>query len=170
MTVLISGTCNDCGQCCGCETAPNRTSPFPGNWPEAVRNWEMEFLANTHLIFKIVSHPVIGGAIYGSFKIATGTYYWRWVPGHGLCANSPPWADPNTWEPQCPVLMGANQGTYPCGIKDVTINMPGGPVEGNAIRQSMSCRELGMPPTMRDDEWEQWHRDHPACSYVATPV
>lgn len=165
----ISGTCNDCGQCCGCETAPNRIGPLPRNYPDAVRNWDMDFLFNEKLIFKITDHPVRGGATYGGFSISTGTYYWRWVPGYGLCANLPPYDDADTWEPQCPVLQEVQpDGTYPCGIEDIEINMPGGKIAGNDIRASMGCRWL--PDTMTDESWNQWITDHPNCSFVATPV
>jgi Fe-S-cluster containining protein len=168
---LISGDCNDCGQCCGCETAPNRTSPFDPLWPESVRNWEIDFLANTHKIFRIIGHPALAGTIYGRVRIGNVFYYWRWLPREGLVANLPPYADETTWAPQCPLLKAESQGTYPCGVKGETLQIPGGgTMPGDELRQSLSCRELGMPPTMRDEEWEQWHSDHPACSYVATPV
>lgn len=172
MAILVGGSCSSCGQCCGAESAPNPTSPWPATWPDGVRNWAIDDILSRLPIFKVTGHPAMQGPLYGSFKISTGQYYWTWVPGHGLCKNAPPWADNTSYRPECPVLMDEDTpGVYPCGIQDITINMPGGPVEGNDIREKQGCRELGMVgKTIRDEDWNSWITDHPACTLTGTVV
>lgn len=158
MTVQISGSCNDCGQCCGCETAPNRAPPFPPTWPEAVRNWTVQSL-NELVLFQITGHPDLGAPRAASVRIANKTFHLMWVPGVGLVADMAPWGDESTYAPQCPFLLPESGGVYPCGVEGT---------QWDGIREAFGCRWL--PDEMADVSWAQWTEDHPACSYVGTPV
>lgn len=149
------GECNSCGMCCGSPDAPNRDSPWPDNWPEAVRTWQIDYLAETFPIFQTTGHPDLGGAGAGAVRIANKTYRWIWVPGHGLCADAPPWGDPSTYEEMCPVL-GSEQpdGTYPCGVMGTA---------WEEIPTKLGCRTL-------PEEWDQrsideWFTNHPKCGF-----
>lgn len=153
------GSCNNCGQCCGCETAPNRMSPFPATWPEAVAKWTVESLVEGAPIFQITGHPDIGGPIAGVVRMNNKNWYWLWrlgQPDHGLVANAPPWADDSTYEPQCPFLDSGQAGVYPCGAE--------GDVLGEVIRNNLGCREIGMPEFLEAEQWIDYLADHPLCS------
>lgn len=158
--VLISGSCNNCGQCCGCPTAPNRASAWPRNWPAAVRTWDPAVRASVYPVFVVTGHPGEGGPQAGVIRLGNRNYRWIWVPSAGLCADAPPWGDPASYEPQCP-LLGPVQGdgTYPCAVIGT---------QWEAIATQIGCRWL--PETMEDEHWAQWIADHPACGYTATPA
>lgn len=157
----ISGECNDCGQCCGCETAPNRTGPFPKNWPEAVNSWQINVLRDAHPVFQITGHPDLGGLRFGSVRPVGGntTFHWIWIPGVGLVADAPPWGDESTYELQCPFLKSPVSGVYPCGVIGTVAEI---------IKTQMRCRWL--PPTWDERSWNEWKTNHPDCSYEATPI
>jgi len=149
------GECTNCGMCCGSPDAPNRDSPWPDNWPEAVRTWQIEYLANVYPIFKTTGHPTLGGANAGAVRLGNKTYRWIWIPGHGLCADAAPYGNASTYYEMCP-LLGARQpdGTYPCGAM-------GTPFE--EIPTKLGCRTLPL-------EWDQksideWFTNHPNCGF-----
>ena len=149
------GECTNCGMCCGSPDAPNRDSPWADNWPEAVRTWRVDYLAETHPIFKITGHPALGGANSDSIRLGNKTQRWIWVHGHGLCADAAPYGDTTTYEEMCPFL-GPRQpdGTYPCLARGT---------EWEEIPAKMGCRTL--PLEWDEASIEQWFRDHPACGF-----
>ena len=149
------GSCNNCGQCCGCETAPNRISPFPATWPEAVRNWTIASIEENAPIFKITGHPSLGAARQGTIKVGSFTIRWIWVVGAGLNKNLAPWGDESTYEPECPALMPGVAGVYPCALEGT---------QWEIIRTSLGCREIGMPEYLDEGSWDGWITDHPLCS------
>lgn len=156
------GSCNNCGQCCGCETAPNRMSPFPRRWPEAVRNWTIASIEENAPIFRIIGHPSLGAQRQGTFRLGNNTFRWTWVTGHGLNANAPPWGDETAYEPQCPVLLPREpDGSYPCGVEGT---------EWEIVCDALGCRERGMPEFLEEASWEQYITDHPLCSLDYQPV
>ena len=147
------GACNQCGQCCGCETAPERGSPFPKTWPEAVRTWTVDDLSNT-VIFQITGHPDLGAPRYGAIKIGSPTFRWIWIPGVGLVADKAPWGDESSYEPQCPMLLPESGGQYPCGVEGT---------QWDGIRSAFGCRDLGLPDELDEASAQQWVTDHPNC-------
>jgi len=126
-----------------------------------VRNWQIGVLSEAHPVFQITGHPDLGGSRYGAVRPigSNTTFRWIWIPGNGLCADSAPYGDENTYEPQCPFLTGPVAGEYPCGIAGTAVEI---------IKTQMGCRWL--PEFMEDASWQQWITDHPLCSFEATPV
>lgn len=155
----IQGECNRCGQCCGAPGSPNRDSPWPNNWPEAVRNWSISAL-QTHLpMFTVTGHPDLGGQRAFAARIGNKTYRGIWIPGHGLCADAAPFGDESAYEEQCPFL-GAQQpdDSYPCGLV-------GTPFE--AVH-TIQCAPMGE--FWSDTSVEEWQTNHPLCSYEFVEV
>ena len=81
------------------------------------------------------------------------------MPGHGLCADSPPYGDNTAYEEMCPLLKNQlPDGSYPCGLV-------GTPYE--AVFDQ--CMDMG------EGEWSdasvaEWQANHPLCSYVFVEV
>jgi hypothetical protein len=154
----IQGSCNRCGQCCGAPGSPNRDSPWPNNWPEAVATWRISYLAETFPVFQLTGHPALGGEVARVVRINNKNYSLRWVPGHGLCKNTPPLNDPNTWEEQCPFLMDQlPDDSYPCALAGTQWN-----------QQYVQCMDMG-------EYWDEasvaeWQANHPLCSYTFVEV
>lgn len=154
----ISGSCNRCGQCCGAPGSPNRDSPWPDRWPEALDSWAEEALQQIPIL-KHVLLPSKGGQPYWAVRLGGTTYRGIWIPGHGLCRDNPPWGDITTYEETCPFL-GEQQpdGSYPCGLigtmyEDVYYDF---------------CSQMGT--YWQDFQVERWQEDHPLCSYTFEKV
>jgi hypothetical protein len=153
--LIIQGTCNRCGQCCGAPGSPNRDSPWPDNWPEALARWDPATLGEGLPLFSLVRLPGQGGPRYFATRVGRTTYRGIWIPGHGLCRDNPPWGDEDTYEETCPFL-GDQQpdGSYPCGLVDSA---------WEDIYNDF-CAPMGQRWT--EAQVTQWQADHPLCSYT----
>ena len=154
---IVSGydPCGRCGQCCGAPGSPNRDSPWPDNWPEAVASWQIDALADAQPIFTLSGHPDLGGQRAWAIRVGNKTYRGIWIPGHGLCADAPPYGDASAFEEMCPFLGNKlPNGSYPCGLA-------GTPFDA-VYQQCMRVKTTGWT----EQEVEQWQADHPLCSYV----
>jgi len=166
MTVYTrTGECNMCGQCCGCETAPNRTSPWPACLIYALRDWADSDLPG---ITSVIKPPTKDGVLSGSVQIGTAQYPFIWVedPPDGLCKDLPPYGKTNNYARQCPLLMSTPDGgvTYPCAAYSSTTVIP---TLGITVGEwwNQNCQPL---PSVRmlEEQVQQWETDHPLCSYV----
>jgi len=155
--MLRIGECSRCGQCCGADGSPYQDSPWPDSWPEAVRTWTVQSLADNCPIFTLVGHPALGGATAAVARIGSTNYSFRWVPGHGLCRNKPPLNDPNTWSEECPFLDKAEpDGSRPCGLVGT---------RWQPIFDQM-CFPESFPPLEAMPQWvAKWKERHPLCGY-----
>ena len=153
---LITGTCNDCGQCCGAPGSPNQDSPWPDTWPEGLRNWSQAGLDQINLL-KHIQLPTHGGDPYWTVRLGNVNYHGIWVPGHGLCKDSPPYGDILTFEETCPFLMDQEvDDSYPCAL------------DGNPIFDEVyqTCRHE-IAGKRVEEHWKmEWETNHPLCSYV----
>jgi len=164
-TYLRTGTCNLCGQCCGCETAPNRDSPWAKDYLWALRTWADSDLPG---IASVLKPPANGGPVSGSFQIGTAQYQFIWVaePLHGLCKDLPPYGKTNNYARQCPLLMTSPDGgqTYPCAAYQSATVIP---TLGITVGQWWDSVCGVMPPmTLEDWQVQMWEANHPACSYT----
>ncbi len=154
----IQGSCNRCGQCCGAPGSPNRDSPWPDNWPEVVKNWQIDVLGNTHPVFTVTGHPDLGGPRAFAVRIALRTYRGIWVPGHGLCADSPPYGDASSFEEMCPFLKSKRpDGSHPCALAGTQWDA-----------QYQQCMDMGELWT--EKSVAEWQANHPLCSYTWVPA
>lgn len=154
----IQGSCSRCGQCCGAPGSPNRDSPWPNNWPEAVRTWQINNLASIFPVFQITGHPALGGETARVVRIDNKNYSFRWVSGHGLCHNSPPLNDPETYEEQCPFLASQlPDGSYPCALAGTQWDAQ--------FQQCMAMGEFWTEASVAE-----WQENHPLCSYTWVTV
>lgn len=153
--MIRQGECNRCGQCCGAPGSPERDSPWPDTYPEAVRNWTIASIEKNCPIFKLVGHPSLGAPTAAAFRVANKTYRAIWKPGHGLCADAPPWGDDKSFEEMCPFLMPQQpDGTHPCALVGT---------QWEYIWEKM-CKP-SPPMEMSEEDVKTWQRRHPKCSY-----
>lgn len=157
-----TGQCNRCGECCGYPRATDQgqNNPWPNDWPEAVASWIIAALEQYLPMFRITGHPRLGGGQSGSVKLGGYTIRWCWVPGHGLCTDTPPYGDPASYDPRCPCLKPKNaQGQADCAL--IGTNYEG-------IWQTL-CQPV--PPVQVANELypifiAEWQVNCPSCSYV----
>lgn len=163
MTWIRQGSCNRCGQCCGADGSPNQLSPWPKNWPEAIRNWQYTDFATVMgqagvvgLQANIQNGTVEKVEDYGQFNIKGKKIQWRWVPNNGLCKNLTPPEDPDTWSHECPMLLpDPGDGSRPCALVNTK----------HEWMYTASCFPEGPLQFRTAAEVDQWTTDHPLCSH-----
>jgi hypothetical protein len=169
-----TGTCNQCGQCCGAEGSPNPASPYPKNWPSAIRHWSLDdavTICPQLGLFGLQVLPgpdsdLIGipaGEEIGRVKILGDRFYYAWT-AQGIRKDTSPAHDGTSTNQECPFLLDdPGDGSRPCGLV-------GGPEDGARFKY---CRpeEHTTDYDPAKDLWsdrsvQQWQQDHPLCSYV----
>jgi len=172
-TYQRSGDCDWCGECCGVETAPNPTSPYP-TFPEDYKYMgvgevekSIKFAIGMGLV-TVLPDGSLDWEPYGSIDIpAFGTAYICFVPHSlglgwsGLCTNLPPYDDISISSPRCPFLFG-DSAPYECALE-------GRPNLRDDWLVS-SCGDRGPAIIQTDEELAQWQTDHPGCSLTFTEV
>lgn len=160
------GTCNLCGQCCGSDDSPHQHNPWPGPWPSSIRNWQYTHFEAIWPFIRIVGlEERPGGGIdvvqvYGRHNLKGNKIYWRWVPGHALCKNLPPYDDPNTYSLECPWLLpDPGDGTRPCAFIGTRFE--------DLWLACKICSE-GAPMVCSAESVAEWEWRHPGCSYTWT--
>jgi len=158
MTFIRTGTCNQCGECCGYPrlTDSGQNNAWANDFPESIANWSKEDIENYLPIFKIVGHPNHGGKLYGMSLINDVRCFWIWVPGHGLCKDKTPHGDLTTYDIRCPFLSEKlSDGTVPCLLY-------------NTHRKFVWDKLCQPVPPNKFDTQEQvdnWFINCPSCSY-----
>jgi len=161
------GECNGCGECCGSELGPHPHSPWPRNWPWAVRHETYEWFSN---YFKYA--PLVGisegpdGLIrwvdHGVRNLPSqGNFYYKWAEGIGFCKDTSVAHDGSSWNHECPFLKdddgtGGDIPHRPCAIK----LMPQFATEWES--------ECGQYPELIKDDVKVrfWFEQFPSCSYI----
>lgn len=170
---LRTGDCNQCGECCGSEGSPNQTSPWPSNWPSALRKWnlnDVNYVAPQLIMLGLKQLPSgdLGfPVVNGNFKIRNKQFYYAFGEnGHGIFKDLPPYDGTNT-SLECPLLMeDPGDGSRPCGLVG----------EAQETARQQFCRPETRPDyDPATDVWTQqqvdeWLTDHPSCSYVFQEV
>jgi len=157
------GECNLCGQCCGSNDSPHQHNPWPGPWPEGMRNWQY---ADFEMIWPYLGMVGLaerpGGGVdvvqvYGNHNLKGNKIYWRWVPGHALCKNLEPYDDPDTYSLECPWLLpDPGDGTRPCAFIGSRFE--------DLWRACTMC-SIAAPLENSAEDIAEWEWRHPACSY-----
>jgi hypothetical protein len=124
-----------------------------------VRTWTIEALGTHQPIFTLTGHPDLGGSRSWSVRIGNKTYRAIWIPGHGLCADEPPWGDATTFSEMCPFLAAQQpDGSYPCGLVGTSWE----PI------YTTTCAPMGELWT--ESSVAEWQANHPLCSYYWVPA
>ena len=163
------GECNGCGQCCGglgTLPQPDRRTPFPRNWPEAIRYWSLDdavqAIPQTGLCgLGQIGQDTIGvAAPVGMVNIQGHKFYYVWLAGIGLVKDSSAQHDGSSYEPQCPFLLDVQgDGTMPCGL--VGTNQDGAYLKWCQLE----------PSTPREEQLvQEWQWRFPDCSYTWEPI
>ena len=162
--MIRQGDCNWCGECCG----TSGDSPFPKNWPEAIRSWSLDDANEVCPQLTMLGIAQQGDQIgysdpAGSFKVGPTRFYYVWITGVGCCKDISAQHDGSAYLAECPFLLDdPGDGSRPCGLM--------GTSDDGAVKKF--CRpELRAEPPTNYDIWiqesvDQWQADHPSCSYT----
>ena len=149
-----TGTCARCGECCGYPRATDggQNNPWPADWPQSIRTWTIEAIDQYLPVFKVPGHPDLGGKQYGSLKIGKYTIRWIWVPGAGICTDTPAYGDPASYDIRCPLLSGKV-----CAIKDHA-----------TLGRIWTVLCEPVPPSVFEtaEQVQNWQTNCPSCSYT----
>ena len=159
------GSCNRCGQCCGAEGSPNQANPWPVNWFEHHRHWQLDDWAASFAytaLFGIVPDgdgKPVKAQDYGNTRFASGgptrNYYWVWVDGRP-CKDISAAHDGSSYSLECPFLVDdPGDGSRPCGLVD----------ESEEPRYLTTCFPEGPLEFQTQAMVDQWNNDHPLCSF-----
>jgi hypothetical protein len=166
-----TGTCNQCGECCGSINAPTPTNPYPKAWPEAIARWSLDDANEVCPQLTMFGISNQGDEIgysqaYGSYSVQGSTFYYVWVPGVGCCKDTSAGHDGTSYNTECPFLDDA---TKACGLV--------GTLDEGA--RSKFCRheehqDFDPDIDIRKDlctraQRDQWQTRHPSCSYIFVP-
>lgn len=156
------GECNQCGQCCGAEGSPEQASPWPRNWPIALRNWQYEDILQVWpqaILFGLIKKELPDENV-GPVKLAGyvflhgGRYHWIYVEKQGICKDLPPYGTP-PYSLECPLLDGrSGDKMRPCALFGTDFEW----------MWDRACQS--EPPVEKSQsQVEQWQKRHPLCSY-----
>ena len=157
------GDCCLCGQCCGAEGSPSQASPWPRNWPSALRNWQYEDILQMWpqaILFGLIKKELPDENV-GPVKLAGYTFlhgrkfHWIYIKSGGVCKDLPPYGGP-PYSLECPLLDSKPGGeTRPCALFGTDFEW-------------MWRRACQPHPPIRSDEKVigEWHKAHPLCSYT----
>jgi Fe-S-cluster containining protein len=139
------GRCNHCGQCC-------ENGPWPGEWPDSLRNW---LVCDLPRIVRFVGDVYHGCKAYSQITINNEVYHWIWVPARGLCKDVHPFGDQSTYILECPFLMPTNdRGERLCALVGSSFEW---------VRDGI-C--VAIPLDRKNaKEVKDWYRQFPKCSY-----
>lgn len=169
--MIRTGSCNQCGECCGAVTAPNPMSPYPKNWIEALRTWSLDdavTICPQLGMFGITNQGDLIGYSdpAGKYRIGGSQYYYVWVPGVGCCKDISTQHNGSSWNTECPFLLDdPGDGSRPCALVGT----------GDDGARKKFCRpEEHAEYVPENDIWDdrsvaQWEADHPNCSYTWEP-
>jgi len=161
-----------CGQCCGAMSKPEPVSPWPKEWPFALRNWAWEDLLDAFPHAQAVGFKegpdgkvdISGVKLSGNLNVGGQVIKYKIVPGEGVFRIT----QGQDYCPECPFLLpDPGDGTRPCALygtqwHDWWANVcDEGPMEGDGTRD-------GSPPYVMQtqEEVDEWFRRNPLCSFV----
>ena len=169
---LRQGICEDCGECCGSVTAPDPTSPYPKNWPEAIRTWSLDDaneVCPQLTMFGLENQgDLIGPSTpNGEIRIRGDRFYYVWVAGVGPSKDISAGHDGTASIPECPFLNDdPGDGKRPCALVGT----------GDEGARKKFCRpEEHNEYIPENDIWSdeskaEWEANHPSCSYTWASV
>lgn len=176
MPWIRQGTCNRCGDCCGNAGGKDGVphSPFPSNWPEAMRERSIEGWNFKYASLLGVTEDADGKIVwepYGERMIPSkGTFYYVWVPGVGLCKDTSAAHDGSEWSHQCPFLE-PDDGTGENGLPHHTC-----PFVGTQFQDEWDAECGDSPPAIVYEQEDRAALEHsviddffnrcPNCSYT----
>ena len=166
MAFIRQGTCNRCGQCCGADGSPNQASPFPKNWPEALRNWSLDDVVNEVCPqLGMFGFGNIGDQIgvapenrVGSYRVKGQQKYYVWMQNLGPCKDTSPGHDGTSYSLECPFLdptEGDPNNIRPCALIGT----------GDDGAYAKFCYPEGPEAFETQAMVDQWETDHPECSH-----
>lgn len=156
MSFIRTGTCNRCGECCGFprSTDGGQNNPWPNDWPQSIQSWSPESIQLHLPILQFTTNMV--NTPYDNFTIRGHRCYWIWIIGKGLCTDTTPYGDVNTYDQRCPLLgpKGAG-GDVPCYLIGTQYEYV----------WQMMCEPV--PPASFDaqEQVDSWYTNCPSCSY-----
>ena len=166
--MIRQGTCNNCGECCG----TSGDSPFPINWPSAIRFWNLEDVEAVCPQLAVFGMRLANGELgfdtdHFLIRIRNKRFYVVMPATGGIMKDTSVAHDGSSYNSECPFLMDdPGDGSRPCGLV-------GEAFEG---ARQVFCRPEERPVPPPDyDNWDQrmvdqWQDDHPNCSYVFVEV
>lgn len=141
-----TGDCNQCGNCC-------ENSPWPTNWPDAIRNRKPEHVLKMWPQAKHFPLPVHGGRSEGVVTVEGEKFPFKWVPGASLCKSD----DLH----ECPFLTGVKGDEQrPCGIYGTNSH----------YMWEDWCRQFPDETFESKERVDEWFRNNPDCSYTFEEV
>lgn len=165
MAWIRQGTCNRCGQCCGAEGSPNQASPFPKNWPVALRHWSLDDINAicpqlTMLGLSQIAEDLVGVPAEkrtGLYRVGGKPCYYTWLnDGQGPpVKDTSPGHDGSSYSLECPFLKpDPGDGSRPCALV--------GSKDDGAYRKF--CEPEAPERFDEQVQADRWAADHPACS------
>lgn len=169
-----TGTCNNCGDCCGGNGLHNCSLGY-----EYVRTWSLDDVSESYnmwMLFNLVQNPqteqIQPETDHGLTRITGKPYYWVWVElrpgkGHLPCKDTSAGHDGSSYSVECPFLKpDPGDGSRPCALV-------GSVDEGARWKQ---CRHEESPEYVpendiwSDDSKQLWVEQNPNCNYTFVEV
>lgn len=158
MAFKRTGTCNQCGECCGYPrtTDGGQNNPWAKDLPECIRNWSDEAITIELPVFKRIGYLKDRDRKFGMVQVGTRRCYWIIVPGHGLCTDKTPHGDPRWFDQRCPFLSEKlPDGTVPCLLYN----------SKNKYIWERLCKPTPPEEFPTQERVDKWFKNCPGCSF-----